>query len=194
MRVVELYIAPRSFVIDKTPYRFVVELEGKNLLVDDVRAMDDLPGLTYIIYNTEHINEFATTALLKRVEEGNSNFIFQTASLLLCNKALTSRCVRHYIQSSAVFSESDITGNLNPSEMKLFKAMLGQTSFIPADLTKDDVRYSEIFRALSTAFVNRKFYESVPALVWQNLSMLFSLPYLHGNRYMYLYIWRKLNA
>jgi len=194
-REVLFFIAPDSFKPDTSKYRFCEAFDGRKVAVEEVRSLSDYRGILYYFYNVDCFSSYVSSALLKIVEEGLCSFYFQAKTVVGCNRALVSRCVKKFSPEAVKLSslkEMVLSLGLSESEATIVEALLGLREVPYQYLLKEGTDYSKIFSLLSVAYINQGTLTQVKRSVWQKVKWIFSQPFFKANRYTLLYLWRHI--
>lgn len=191
-REVIFYVAPDSFRADTSKYRLCETFDGNSLTVDEVRGLSNYSHILYYFINVDKFSSYVNSALLKIVEEGACNFYFQSKSIIGCNRALVSRCVKVFSQETFEYSSLSEMGKflgVGEVEFTIVEALLGLRDVNFNYLLKEGIDFSKIFLLLSTAYVNQSVLPGIKRTRWSKIRWIFSQPF-KPNKYTLLYLWR----
>lgn len=182
----KLFICPSGYAPELPKLPYIKTYEGSSVLVDDIRSLEESSKICYVFNNAEKLNPSVIAALLKRVEEGLSTYVFCTESLVMVNKALASRCIKIFVKVSETYTEEKVFAGLNDLEKSLVRTALGLAPYKQDMLEKEGIDYSKVFRCLGIAYCHRNLFESVKEKVWLGIESVFDVPYFQGNVYSFL--------
>ena len=108
---------------------------------------------------------YCASALLKLVEDGKTNFVFFTDAITRVNKALASRCLKHFNNRPPITKDTIFEG-LDPKEKDIVLSVLGKADIKRYDIFKQRLDYSKIFNYLSKAYSNKDLWDDIEIDRW----------------------------
>lgn len=159
----------------------ILHYDGKELKVDQIREIENHSELIVIIENADKLNRSCVAALLKIIEEGSTNFILQTNSILRINQAIASRCTKKY-ESANKTSPEQLKSNLTNAEQAVIDNIIGKGSLTKNDIY-EKIDYRKILAYLTQLYATKTQHKDIATPVWKKIENIILQPQYKASLY-----------
>jgi len=186
-RITQLIIGPEckselvSMLRDKAK-KIIYAYKGSELSIDEIRELPNSDRIAIVITEGEKINRYVSAALLKGLEEGKSNYIFFTSSIMKFNQALASRCQKTFLKNETDTTEENIWEDLDNAEIGIIKSVLGIGNINRTEIYRDKLDYKRIFTGISRAYANKAIFDNISREVWGRIESVIIKPDFRADR------------